>query len=200
MWWLKKRRWQSRTPCRCWKRLELAYSLFSDVGLPPSHRHPGRAVTDAGVLAVASLSQPPLQQHERPASTRHATSASATSTAAATGATTARRGKPVRSGSSGGDGVTVDAFVRSLQPGKDLGDGARSCAGRGSRAGGGMNGGESGRRCWRGQGLRKVEDGVPHRGRQGGRGRRQDGWVARGPRGWVHGMNGGEMNGVGGGR
>jgi hypothetical protein len=37
--------------------------------------------------------------------------------------------KPVRSGSSGGDGVTVDAFVRSLQPGKDLEDGARSCAG-----------------------------------------------------------------------
>lgn len=130
MWWLKKRRWQSRTPCRCWKRLELAYSLFSDVGLPPSHRHPGRAVTDAGVLAVASLSQPPLQQHERPASTRHATSASATSTAAATGATTARRGSRCGAGAAA---ATGSLWMPSLDPcsrgriwemGRDLARGA----------------------------------------------------------------------------
>jgi hypothetical protein len=61
------------------------------------------ALSIACVLAVASLSPPPLQQHERSASTRRATSANATSTAAATGATTARRGKPVRSGSSDSD-------------------------------------------------------------------------------------------------
>jgi hypothetical protein len=34
----------------------------------------------------------------------------------------------------------------------------------GSAGRGGMTGGESGRRCWRGRGPREVVDGAPHRG------------------------------------
>jgi hypothetical protein len=50
------------------------------------------ALSIAWVMAVASLSLSPPQRHERPASTRRATSASAASTMAVTGATAARSG------------------------------------------------------------------------------------------------------------
>jgi hypothetical protein len=151
----------------------------------PSHRRPGRAVTDASVVdrlcAGSGLVVP---------------AASAAAREVGEHAACDLGQRDVDSGGDGGhDGKAREAgaereqrqrrgslWMPSLDPCSRGGSGrwGEIWRGEGITGGGGMNGGESGRRCWRGRGLREVEDGAPHRGRQGGRGQRRDGWVVEG--------------------